>query len=131
MNAKYKNSLIIHNEKIAVNHDDNIIDYHNKTHISDILEDLIKVHNYIPSPKQIKHATATLITQIRFKNDQNIISSIDVNYATHWKINYKGINEIIDINNSMNPKNGIERNNQTLGAISLQLRKTSMNLIRK
>ena len=115
-----------------MNHNDKIIDYHNKTHISNILEDLIKIHNCIPSPKHIKHATATSITQIRFnKNDQNIILSIDVNYATNRTINYKGFNEIIDINDSVNPKSRIERNSQTLGTISLQLRKTIMDIIRK
>ena len=73
MNEKYKNSLIIYNGRIAGNHNDKIIDYHNKTQISDVLEDLIKTHNYIPSPKHIKHATATSITQIRFtKNNQNL-----------------------------------------------------------
>ena len=60
-----------------------------------------------------------------------MILSIDVKYATNGRIKYKGINEIIDINNSVNPKSGLERNNQTLGAISLQLRKTIRNLIRK
>ena len=52
-----------------------------------------------------------------------MILSIDVNYATHGTINYKDIKDILDDNNSVNPKSGIERNNQTLGAISLQLRK--------
>ena len=111
MNEKYKNSLImiIYSEKIAVNHNDKIIDYQNKTHISDILEDLIKLHNYIPSTKRIKHATATSIIQIRLnKNDQTIILSIDVNYATHGTVSYKDINEIIDINNSVHPESRIE-----------------------
>ena len=125
MNEKYKSSLIIYNEKIAVNHNDKIIYYHNQIQISDLLEDLIKIHNYIQSPKHIKHATATSITQIRFnKNDQNMILSVDVNYAANSTINYKDINEIIDINNNVNPKSRIERNNQSLGAISSQLRKT-------
>ena len=115
-----------------MNHNDQIIDYHNKTHISDILEGLIKIHNYMPSPKHVKHATATSITQIRLnKNDRNMLVSIDVSSATNGTINYKGINEIIDLNNSVNPKSRIERNNHTLGAISLQLRKTIMNQIRK
>ena len=92
----------------------------------------MKIDAYIPSPKHIKHATATSITQIRFNaNDQNIILSIDVNYATNRTINYKGINEIIDIYNSVSPKSRIERSNQTLGEISLQLRETIINLIRK
>ena len=71
MNERYKNSLIIYTEKIAVSHNDKTIDYHNKTHVRYILEDLIKIHNYIPSPNHIKRATATSITQLRFnKNDQ-------------------------------------------------------------
>ena len=65
------------------------------------------------------------------QQQHNVIFSVDVNYATNWTINFKDINEIIDINNSVNPKNRIERNNQTLGAISLQLRKTIINLVRK
>ena len=88
MNEKYKKSLIIYNDKMTVNHNDKIIDYHNKIHISDILEDIITNHNYKPSSKHIKHATATSITEIRFnKNDQHTILSIDVNYATNGTIN--------------------------------------------
>jgi len=114
-----------------VNHNEKHLDYHNKAHISDTLEDLIKIHNYIPSPNHIKHATATSITQIRFnKNDQHLILSTDVNYATNGTINYKYSNEILDINNSVNPKSRIERNNQTLGAISVHIRKTIVTLIR-
>ena len=80
---------------------------------------------------RLKHATATSITQIRVnKNDQPIVLSSDVNYATHWTINCQDINEIIYINNSVDTKSRIERNNQSLAAISLQLRKTSMTLIR-
>ena len=72
------------------------------------------------------------MTQIRFnKHDQKLILSVDVNYGTNRAISYKDINEIIDINNSVIPKSRIERSHQTLGAISLQLRKTIMNLIRK
>ena len=62
--------------KNGVNHNDEIIDCHNKIHISDFLADLIKIHNYIPSPKHIKHATATSITQIRFlkqRSKHNVI----------------------------------------------------------
>ena len=132
MNEKYKNSLIIYNAKIAVNHNIKLIDHHNKTHISDILEGLIRIHTCIPSPKHIKHATVTSITQVRFnKNDQNMILSIDVNSATNGTISYKDINEIIDLNNSVDPKSIVERSNQTLGAISLQLRKPIINRIRK
>ena len=55
-----------------------------------------------------------------------------MNITPHMgQIIIKNVVEIIDINNSVNPKSRIERNNQTLGAISLQLRKTIMNLIRK
>ena len=52
-----------------MNHNDQIIDYHDKTQTNDILEDLIKIHNYTPSPKHINHATATSINQIRFNKD--------------------------------------------------------------
>ena len=93
---------------------------------------MVKIHNYIPAPKHLKHSSSASITQTRFsKNDQNIILCVDVNYATNLTISYKDINEIIDINNSVTPKGRIERNNQALGAMSLQLRKTILNLIRK
>ena len=59
-------------KKVAVSQNDKTIDYHNKTHISDILEDLIKIHTYIPGPKHIKHATATASTQTRFNKHEQI-----------------------------------------------------------
>ena len=43
-------------------------------------------------------------------------------YATHGTVSYEDINEIIELNNSVNPRSIIERNNQTVGAISLQLK---------
>ena len=101
------------------------MNYHNGTQTSDILEDLIKIQNHTPSPKRIKHATATSTAQlIMNKNDQNTRLSIDVNYATNGTINCQ-YNEIRDIHSSNKPdnKDKIKLSNQTLGAMSLYLRK--------
>ena len=65
------------------------------------------------SPRRIKHATATSITQIRFKNDQNTILSIDVNYATSGTISYKDINAMITTYNSNKPDNKDNRMDQS------------------
>ena len=130
MDEKYKNALIIYNEKVAVNHNEKTVDYHNKTNISDKLQDIIKIHHYIPEASNLKHSDSTAITQIKFnKNDQNIILSIDPNYSTHGRINFKDINAIIDIhNNSVGDKHDkIEFKNQTIGAISKQLRNNHYN----
>ena len=62
-----------------------------------------------------------------------LILSIDVNYSTNGMVNYKDIHGIIDINNSTksDDKDTIEFPNQTIGAISTQLRKLIMKLIQK
>ena len=99
---------------MAVNHNEKTVDYHNKTNISDKLQDIIKIHHYIPEASNLKHSDPTAITQIKFnKNDQNIILSIDPNYSTHGRINFKDINAIIDIhNNSVGDKHDkIEKSN--------------------
>ena len=115
---------------MAVNHNEKTVNYHNKANIADKLQDIIKIHNYIPEASNLKHSDSTAIAQIKFnKNDQNIILSIDPNYSTHGRINFKDINAIIDIhNNSVGDKRDkIEFKNQTIGAISMQLRNNHYN----
>jgi hypothetical protein len=60
------------------------------------------------------------------KDDQNIILSVDVNYPANGMVNYEDIHEILDIHNPnrSDDKEKMEFSNQTIGAISMQLRKS-------
>ena len=120
---QYKNSLIIYNNKVRLLHNDETEEYFNKTNINDVLADVIKIHGYIPDSNNIIHGNNSGITKIKFNmNDQNIILSIDPNYTTNGKINYDNIKSIIDIHNNIN-NNRIEFTNQSIGGLSLELRK--------
>lgn len=119
---EYKNALIIYNKPLKVIHSDGIEKPCNRTNITDILEDIIKIHNYIPDASNIKHGSTSAITQILFNfHEQNILLSIDPNYNV-VDFTHSDVQEIVRINNSKSDKK-LEFKNQSIGAISLQLRK--------
>ena len=76
--------------------------------------------------QHIKPSPATSITQVIFnKDDQNIVLSVDVNYSTNCMVNYKDIHDIAYVHksNKYDDTDKFEFSNQTIGAISMQLRK--------
>ena len=77
MKDQYNNSIIIQNE-------DNY-----KNDRFNLLQEIMKQHNYIPTKiKHKKHA----ITRIIFEKDKrNIILTIDLNQIDHRELNYKDL----------------------------------------
>ena len=100
---KYKNSIVFYTEL---------------DHLEDILIEIIRHHNYIPT--KIKHQRASIVRIVFEKNGHSTILSLDANNATHKELSYKDIIKLCDAHQ-------IEFKNQNIGSLVSEIRSAFFN----
>ena len=95
---KYKNSIVFYTEL---------------DHLEDVLIDIIRHHNYIPT--KIKHQGASIVRIVFEKGGHCTILSLDANNSAHKELSYKDIIKLCEAHQ-------IEFKNQNIGTLVSEIR---------
>ena len=90
-----------------------IVFYRELDHLEDILIDVIRHPNYIPT--KIKHQRASIVRIVFEKDGQNTIPSMDASSAARKELSYKGILKLCEARK-------LEFKNQHIGSLVSEIR---------